>query len=324
MYHHSARGRKPMRCTRGACATGIFGLVCLLLPAPYLLPRLLACRLPPTQEAPTVPYFHAPAPLFPQATHLIMVAGHAVLTASTRRSTTVTDEKSWYLEPFQHGQLATMLAHIKRGIELAAADNDSLLVFSGGETRAAAGPRSEASSYWEAAEALDWYGHAHVRPRAILEANARDSLENLLFAICRFREVSGSYPTRVTVVSFGFKRHRFTELHRHALRYPRSKFSYLGLDPPNLGLDVLRGELQHSSKPFEQDPYGCAEETHGPGVLRHKRASRNPFRRREGYRDSCPELQGLLAYCGRARYAGALPWSSEVGDDEDERRRTVP
>lgn len=138
-----------------------------------------------------------PPPEWAHVDHLIMVAGHAVLTAMERTLVTVQREDAWYLEPFQHGQLPTMLSHIRRGIEIAAADNASLLVFSGGETRVAAGPRSEANSYWEAAEALGWYGMAaRVRPRAVLEAQARDSFENLLFALCRFHEAAGRYPSR--------------------------------------------------------------------------------------------------------------------------------
>lgn len=252
-------------------------------------------------------------PQWAAATHLIMVAGHAVYTGAAHTRANVESEDSWFLEPFQHGQLATMLNHIKRGVELAGADNSSLLIFSGGETRAAAGPRSEAASYWEAADALGWFGQPHVRSRTVLEVHARDSLENLLFALCRHREVSGRYPTRVTVISFGFKRRRFVELHRAALRLPRSRFRYVGIDPPGIGVDVLHGEVAHSSKPFERDPYGCAE-----AQLRAKRATRNPFRRHIGYADGCPEITQLLEHCGTLRYDGPLPWSSKLGDDDDE------
>ena len=209
-----------------------------------------------------------------------------------------------------------MLMHIRRGVELAAVDNASLLVFSGGETRAAAGPRSEASSYWEAADALGWFGSPAVRARSLLEAQARDSFENVMFAICRFREAAGRYPSRITVVSFGFKRYRFVELHRAALRFPRSRYSFLGIDPPGLGLEVLRGELSHSSKPFERDPYGCAEVE-----LQRKRAGRNPFRRHVGYAEGCPEIAPLLSHCAVARYAGPLPWSMRLGDDDDDADR---
>mmetsp|Transcript_69908 Transcript_69908/g.138523 ORF Transcript_69908/g.138523 Transcript_69908/m.138523 type:complete len:358 (-) Transcript_69908:188-1261(-) len=247
------------------------------------------------------------------ATHLIMVAGHAVYKAASRTADDVRREESWYLEPFQHGQLGTMITHIRRGVELAAADNASLLIFSGGETRIAAGPRSEARSYWEAADALDWFGTPQVRERSVLEVHARDSFENLLFSLCRFYEASGRYPSRVTVVSFGFKRRRFLELHRAALRLPRSHFDYVGVDPRGLSLDTLAGELAHSSKPFERDPYGCAQPE-----LRHKRTTRNPFRRgASGYEQSCPAIAPLLTHCGIAIFRGRLPWSERLGDEED-------
>lgn len=123
-----------------------------------------------------------------------------------------------------------MLQHIQRGVAIAASDNASLLVFSGGETRAAAGPRSEASSYWEAADALGWYGRPAVRGRSLLEVHARDSFENLLFSLCRFREASGRYPSRVTVVSFGFKRRRFVEVRCLWCRCPLLPVAY----PPPL------------------------------------------------------------------------------------------
>ena len=269
-----------------------------------------AVTISPAGASPVVP---VPA-AWSGADHLIMVAGHAVYSAASRTPGSIADEAAWYLEPFQKGQLSTMLAHIKRGVSLAASDNSSLLVFSGGETRVAAGPRSEASSYWEAANALDWFGSPAVRERSLLETHARDSLENLLFSVCRFREASGEYPKRVTVVSFGFKRRRFVELHRAALRLPRSRFTFVGIDPPGLGLDVLRAELAHSSKPFERDPYGCAE-----GELRGKRATRNPFRRHNaGLAEGCPEIASLMAHCAVDRFAAPLPWSARTGDDEDD------
>ena len=133
-----------------------------------------------------------PADEWSAVRNVIIVAGHAVFTAADH--TALKSEDSWFLETFQHGQcaahtlgpgaalgghlmqpprslrrLSTMLAHIERGVRLAAADNASLLLFSGGQTRLAAGPRSEASSYWEAADASGWFGFPHVRSRAHLE-----------------------------------------------------------------------------------------------------------------------------------------------------------
>lgn len=69
------------------------------------------------------------------------------------------------------GQAQTFLDHIKLGIETAATDPNALLLFSGGQTRQAAGPRSEGLSYWTVAEAAKWYGHEDVRSRAFTEVS---------------------------------------------------------------------------------------------------------------------------------------------------------
>ena len=38
------------------------------------------------------------------------------------------------------------------------------------------------------------------------------------------QEVVGAFPEQITVVSFGFKRRRFAELHRKALRFPSARW----------------------------------------------------------------------------------------------------
>ena len=43
-----------------------------------------------------------------------------------------------------------------------------------------------------------------VRSRALTEEHARDSFENLLFSVCRFRELTGTYPQNITVSFFLF------------------------------------------------------------------------------------------------------------------------
>lgn len=70
-------------------------------------------------------------------------------------------------------------------------------------------------------------------PRATTEDHALDSFQNLLFSIARFREYTGRYPTKITVVGYEFKRSRFTNLHRAAIRWPRDRFYYIGVDPEN-------------------------------------------------------------------------------------------
>lgn len=83
------------------------------------------------------------------------------------------------------GEVESFLDHIRIGIEEAAEDPLALLLFSGGQTRLAAGPRSEGLSYWVVAEAGGWFNHTEVRGRAFTEEHARDSFENMLFGMCR-------------------------------------------------------------------------------------------------------------------------------------------
>ena len=71
-------------------------------------------------------------------------------------------------------------------------------------------------------------GGARAPARATTEEYARDSLENVLFAACRFQEVVGRYPKRVTVVSYDFKRRRFVELLGPALHLP---LEFVGVAP---------------------------------------------------------------------------------------------
>lgn len=98
-----------------------------------------------------------PYPL-PKLRNLVMVAGHSVYTSSSCEK--ADKEDAWFLEPYQKhpGQAATFVMHIQRGIEITAKDNDALLLFSGGETRKDAGPKSEAQSYWGVAESKSWFG----------------------------------------------------------------------------------------------------------------------------------------------------------------------
>jgi len=115
--------------------------------------------------------------------------------------------------------------------EIVAADPSALLIFSGGVTRPSSPSQSEAQSYLRLA--LDsglLINRTHI---AFAEDYALDSFQNLLFSVARFHEVvSGPYrwPEKITVVGFEMKRRRFEELHRKAIRWPSSKFEYIGVD----------------------------------------------------------------------------------------------
>lgn len=257
--------------------------------------------------------------------HLVLVAGHAVVMADSLEHVLHRDS-DWFLEPYQlHQDLPeALVSHIHAGVRLAAFDPTALLIFSGGQTRAAAGPRDEGWSYYPLAEHFSWWGlssqeqfpaDATVAQRTVTEDFALDSFQNLMFSLCRFKEVVGHYPERITVVSFGFKKHRFGDLHRKALRFPSSRFSFVGIQPPPKSrFDLARaeqGELQNSVSLFEADPYGCRSQ-----VLVQKRKDRNPFQRTNPYLLSCPEIKQLLQWCGPDIFPGPLPWSRRFTTEE--------
>lgn len=214
-------------------------------------------------------------------------------------------EENWILEPFQKGQVATFMRHIKTGLDLAANHTQALLIFSGGQTRARAGPRTEALSYYQVAEkGLRWNAHPEISMRAMSEEYARDSFENVLFSLCRFRQVTGAYPAHVHVVSFEFKRARFVDVHRRALRYPRARFTFHGVDPTSGGMEGVAEGERAAMGPFGEDLYGCR------GGLGRKRVKRNPFLRFHPYPQGCSEIAPLFAWCGRSVFRGDLPWDS--------------
>ena len=88
-----------------------------------------------------------------------------------------------FLLDYQKGQglPQAIQAHIQAGIDQANMDPDSLLIFSGGETRAVTGPLTEGSSYFHAADAMQLWptGSSTVRARTVTEEFATDSFENL-------------------------------------------------------------------------------------------------------------------------------------------------
>ncbi|MCB9644637.1 MAG: hypothetical protein H6728_16305 [Myxococcales bacterium] len=233
-------------------------------------------------------------------THLILVAGHAIYTSND--FTDPTCDGCWSLQSFQTAEPAFYLEHIQHGIARTQADPSALLVFSGGQTRLEAGPRSEAQSYWMLARHLGWLTQ-DVEDRVTTEEFARDSFENLLFGICRFYEWTQTFPQTITAVSWGFKQERFQH-HRDALQFPKDHFHFVGVNQPPQLEAALRGEAR-TIEAFRLDPYG----NHPP--LSQKRQQRDPFRRTPPYALSCPPLRALLQHRKREPFASPLPWHTE-------------
>jgi hypothetical protein len=94
-------------------------------------------------------------------------------------------------------------------------DSNSLLVFSGGQTRPDAPPTTESQSYLRLALDAGLLPAAPAFQRATTEEFALDSYENVLFSLARFKEVTGRWPRRMTVVGFEMKRARWVAFFRY-------------------------------------------------------------------------------------------------------------
>ena len=129
---------------------------------------------------------------------MIVVAGHSVIVGGNLQEAE-TNEDVWYMLDYQKGKglPQSIIAHIRAGILEASNDPNSLLIFSGGETRGGIGPVNEGSSYFRVSDALDLWDSHHddlaspvnghdtnpvwnnVRARTVTEEFATDSFQNL-------------------------------------------------------------------------------------------------------------------------------------------------
>ncbi|KAL7424570.1 hypothetical protein Q5752_000254 [Cryptotrichosporon argae] len=280
------------------------------------------------------------APALEGMDHLVLVPGHAIWLGADAAAAAraESDNADWVLEPMQkRGSVKTFVRHIEMGAQVIRDDPKAVLVFSGGQTRPyPSPPLPEGQSYHRLATLLGLlpstsspsgsgsamgYDGTSASPalapahRATSEEFALDSYENLLFSLARFREFTGVWPRRVTVVGYGMKQRRFEQLHRAAIRFPAADFAYIGIDDDGDTTEHYAGELKFGFTPFLSAPSGC----HPP--LSIKRQLRNPFARYHPYHASCPELSGLLEWCPASpredvarvedmvTYGGEVPWA---------------
>ena len=164
-------------------------------------------------------------------------------------------------------------------------------------------PLSEASSYHRLAAARGLLRSPAegtslpVAQRATTEEYALDSYENLLFSIARFREVTGRWPDKITVVGYGMKRKRFEQLHRGAIRFPAQRFRYIGIDDEGNTSEHYLGELKHGYAPFLFSPAGC----------------RPPLSTKR------PELVPLLEWCPQSTPVGEVGVPTSIGQPGSDR-----
>ncbi|CAN8062394.1 unnamed protein product [Agarophyton chilense] len=246
---------------------------------------------------------------FTNATHAIVVCGHAVYLGGRDVSPiAATNPSLWALQPFQVKETSQFILHIRRGVELAAADHESLLIFSGGQTRR---PHllSEAQGYHDLALLHRFWGFKGVASRATTEEFSRDSYDNVLFGIGRFCECVGRYPTRLTIVSWTFKRDRFL-FHAKSIKWPQSQLVFEGVGEPSDRDVAVRAE-EKTLELFRKDAAGCG------AILRKKKRARNPYRRQQGYSVSCPLMAKLLDWNGSDELlSSAVPWATQLEQEE--------
>ena len=144
------------------------------------------------------------------------------------------------------------------------------------------------SSYWEAARDHSWWGHPEVEERASCEVYARDSFENLVYAIAMFKRDTGCLPGKIVFAGWAFKAARL-DMHRAAMKWPRQRFVYLGVNNP-AAQDVEKALAGESAvvKAAELDPYLLGSD------FAAKREARNPFHLRHSYRGISSELDRLF------------------------------
>lgn len=131
----------------------------------------------------------------------------------------------------------------------------------------------------------------------MLEEQALDSFANVLFSLLKFWKETGAWPEQITIISHAFKEERFMELHVSAIRFPREKLVFLGIDPDYMRVEsteydelrteeVRRGSREKGYGEWERDPSGAGD------VLSGKRKGRNPWGVTQRWFDSREEREG--------------------------------
>lgn len=256
---------------------------------------------------------------------LVVVACHAIFLGNPETlACDVYSPLQWNLQPFQQpcgnkpGEHETFLRHIQAGLDIlsyGAIKDSSILIFSGGFT-ASRIKLSEARSYYNAAVALT---KASARTesctemlgsRILLEENATDSFQNLLFSILLFRRTTGNYPETITVITHAFKTERFMMSHANAIRWPQESIRVQGINPV-MSVGDYENTLSGEKRAFDswkEDLYGARPPLSSKRDQRGwQKTSMNALG--DGLEE---EVKKLLKYDGgengETLFEGALPW----------------
>ncbi|OCK75046.1 hypothetical protein K432DRAFT_277321, partial [Lepidopterella palustris CBS 459.81] len=260
-------------------------------------------------------------------TNLIIICCHAIFLPDISSPFfplhSVYDESNWNLALFQRSnpvtekpsEHLTFLSHILAGLDTLSTGiwaGNTILIFSGGATARHVTELSEARSYYHAAishslsRGENGWGRAgklHWEGRLLLEEQATDSFQNLLFSIALFRQKTGHYPSQIRIITHAFKASRFLELHAPAIRWPARRIRVQGINPimtQEEYTETVSGEEQFGYLPFLQDPFGNGK------VLSKKRMKRGWD---EGVLKEVGEgLERSVKALLRGEVVGRLPW----------------
>jgi hypothetical protein len=230
----------------------------------------------------------------PKITTLCVLGGHGI---------PVKVDGKWKWIGVYPGEEPLLLEHIQAAVLQAASRRHICLVFSGGESREAAGRRSEAEGYFEMAKEHSWFGHAEVEKRTLREPFARDSLENLIFSILLFFQTFGYWPTEIIVLGWIFKAERF-HLHRQAVKWPAARFNYIGVNNPAPGnlYAALAGE-QAKIEAVKRDLFLAGPEWAA------QREMRDPFQRYHRYQKVHPAFDRIFELMDRNALIKEFDWN---------------
>ncbi|ODV61377.1 uncharacterized protein ASCRUDRAFT_34395 [Ascoidea rubescens DSM 1968] len=267
---------------------------------------------------------------YSQISRLIILPCHAIYKGFGAGDSHV----DWYMEDFQKqsNDNEVWLLQIERALDLLQASKGSILIISGGKTKKNIGPISEAFSYFNLiAQNNLLQNNENLINRILVEEYARDSFENLLFSIARFNEATNSYPSKITIIGYDFKKRRFLDNHVKALRFPIENVNYIGIDPSlvhdaddnhdnersismneKFVQELNQLEYENAVRLFEEDPFGCGEK------LMRKKIKRNPYNSIHPYYISNPVLYPLLNYCdlssrlSDSQLFANIPWAKNT------------
>jgi hypothetical protein len=186
--------------------------------------------------------------------------------------------------PVLKNQLETSLSLLANG------DYD-VLIFSGGYTK----PQVEKS---EARGMLDWAEVLHLtqgKDRILLEEFARDSLENLLYSMCRFFQFFDEFPALVHSCTWKFNVRRY-EIFAQKLALPNFQVVPVGRrnDEERIAEELAR---LAESDPFSQKQPGSAE----------KYLKRDPWKKIPPYAQINERFQKLFIKLAELRENGGDP-----------------